>query len=409
MRRSFLSFLAGVLRHRLGVTVAAAALALIVGPVAAQTTAAPEAAASAAAPPTPAEPVRRLGGPPEGFVAPALPQPDETEAVRSRTQPGNNAPFWRAVRSSGEQQGTVNLPGGEKGTLIQATTRYPGSRTTSAGEAWRQVRNDWLVPYGAALLVIAVLALAIFYFTKGPLGGHEPDTGRKIERFTPFERAAHWTNATAFVLLAMSGIVMAFGKFFLLPILGPTLFGWLAYALKNLHNVVGPLFVVSLLIVIITFVRDNLPQSGDGAWLRAGGGLFGGAEPPSHRFNAGEKLIFWGGVLLLGLTCVVSGLFLDQLIPGIENTRRQMQIAHIVHGAATALMMVVFLAHIYMGTIGTRGAYRGMRTGYVDESWARELHGRWYEDVRAGRIPAQRSGDTPPDGTVLPTARPAAS
>jgi formate dehydrogenase subunit gamma len=368
------------------------------------------AAAQAAAAPVASMPAPRVAGPPEGFVAPALPQADESQAVREQTQTGNNAPFWRAVRHSGEQAGTVNLPGAEMGTLIQQFTRYPGSRMTTAGEAWRQVRNEWIIPYGAALLVIVVLALAIFYFTKGPIGGHHTDTGRKIERFTPFERAAHWINATAFVVLAVSGIVMAFGKFFLLPVLGPTLFGWLSYGLKTLHNLVGPLFVVSLLVVILTFIKDNFPQAADAAWIRRAGGLFSdGREPPSHRFNAGEKLIFWGGVLFLGIIVVASGLVLDQLLP-IENTRRQMQIAHLVHGTATAFMMAASIGHLYMGTIGTRGAYRAMRTGYVDEGWAQEHHALWYDDVKAGRIPAQRSGTPPPEGDpVLPPARPLAS
>jgi hypothetical protein len=61
------------------------------------------------------------------------------------------------------------------------------------------VRNNWLIPYGGALLLIALGAIALFYFARGPIDQHGPDTGRKIERFTPFERAAHWANAIAFV------------------------------------------------------------------------------------------------------------------------------------------------------------------------------------------------------------------
>ena len=30
-------------------------------------------------------------------------------------------------------------------------------------------------------------------------------------------------------------------------------------------------------------------------------------------------------------------------------------------------------------------AYKAMRYGYVDESWAKHHHTRWYEDVAAGR------------------------
>lgn len=332
------------------------------------------------------------GGAPAGFVAPAEPRPDETNAQRNKTQPGNNAPMWRAVRDQG---GTNSLPGAEQGVLIQPFVAYPGAPYTNAGEAWRQVRNRWIIPYGGSLVLITLLALAIFYWRKGPLG-HDGAGGRPIERFTPFERAAHWTNATAFVVLAVSGLVMAFGKFVLLPLIGSTLFGWLTYALKTLHNFVGPLFAVSLAIVLLTFLKDNLPTRADLTWLRRAGGLFGGHEVPSHRFNAGEKAVYWAGACVLGIVIVASGLVLDKLLPGLDYLRGDMQVAHMIHAVAAVLMMCLLIGHIYMGTIGMRGAYRAMRTGYVDEAWAEEHHQLWYDDIRAGKIPAQRSPEPAP-------------
>ena len=126
-------------------------------------------------------------------------------------------------------------------------------------------------------------------------------------------------------------------------------------------------------------------------WMLKGGGLFSGEEVPSHRFNAGEKIVFWGGVFLLGLIVVGSGLMLDKLIPGLMYYRETMQISHMVHAIAAILMMAMFLGHIYMGTIGMKGAYKGMKTGYVDETWAKEHHALWAQDVASGKIPAQRS------------------
>lgn len=383
-----LSFIA---RPLIGPALAAAMVGFLALPAAAQQPAAPAPAAATA---TDAK------GPPAGFVAPAEPKADENNAQRAKTQPGNNAPFWRDVRDSGLKEGTVSSPIHEGGVLVQRFVQYPGSSFTTAGEAWRQVRNRWIIPYGGSLLLISALALGLFYWRKGALGGHEPDTGRVIERFTPLERAAHWTNAIAFVVLAVSGIVMAFGKYFMLPVLGSTLFGWLSYALKNAHNFAGPLFAVSLVIVIITFIKDNLPRKEDLTWLLKAGGMFGGPEVPSHRFNAGEKGVFWAGVFLLGLVVVGSGLVLDKLIPGMAYLRGDMQIAHIIHAVAAVLMMALFLGHIYMGTIGMKGAYGAMRTGYVDEGWAKEHHALWYEDIQAGKIPAQRST---PSGTAAAT------
>jgi len=317
---------------------------------------------------------------------------DQTNAQRAEVQPGNNAPMWRAVGQG--VAGVTSLPktqAPEAGNLIQPFVQYPGSRLASAGEAWRQVRNNIIIPYGAALLLIAVGAMALFYFSKGTIELHGQETGRKIERFTPFERSAHWTNAIAFCALAISGIVMAYGKYFLLPIIGGTLFGWLTYALKNLHNFAGPLFTVSLLVVFITFVKDNMPSKDDLVWLLKGGGLFSGVEVPSHRFNAGEKVLFWAGVLFLGAVVVASGLVLNMLIPGLIYERATMQIANMVHGVASLFMMAMFIGHIYMGTLGMRGAYKAMREGYVDETWAKEHHELWYDDIKAGKIPAHRS------------------
>ncbi len=325
----------------------------------------------------------------------------QTNGERAKVQPRNNAPMWRQVGAG--VTGYSSLPKSESpeaGNLIQPFVQYPGSRLTNAGEAWRQVRNNWLIPYGGSLLLIVVLAIGIFYRAKGMIKNHAPDTGRKIERFTPFERAAHWSNAIAFVVLGVSGVVMAFGKFFLQPIIGGTLFGWLTYLLKNMHNFAGPLFAVSLAVVFFTFLRDNWPQKGDLQWLLKGGGLLGDAEVPSNRFNAGEKVVFWGGVFFLGLVVVSSGFVLDKILPGLVYERSTMQIAHMVHAVATVLMMSMFIAHIYLGTIGMQDAYKGMKTGYVDETWAKEHHEIWYDDVKAGKIPAQRSQPAAPGPAV---------
>jgi len=313
----------------------------------------------------------------------------QTNGERDKVQPGNNAPTWRQVGAGAT--GFSSLPTPEAGNLIQPFVQYPGSRLTNAGEAWRQVRNNWVIPYGGAVLLIVLGAIAVFYWRRGSLALHGAETGRKIERFTPLERSAHWANAIAFCILAVSGLVMAFGKFVILPVIGATLFGWLSFALKNAHNFAGPVFAVSLVVVIITFVRDNLPRAEDLRWLLYGGGMFGGKEVASHRFNAGEKVLFWAGVFLLGLVVVGSGLVLDKLLPSLVYERGTMQLAHMVHAVATVLMMAMFLGHIYMGTIGMQGAYKAMRTGYVDETWAKEHHELWLDDIQSGKIPAQRS------------------
>ncbi len=315
----------------------------------------------------------------------------QSNGERAKSQPGNNAPMWRAVGQGADGQSSLpKREAPEAGNLIQGQVQYPGSRMTNAGDAWRQTRNNIIIPYGGALIFITLLAVGLFYWRKGSIGLQGEESGKTIVRFTYFERAAHWANAIAFCTLAISGLVMAFGKFFMLPIIGNSLFGWLTYLLKNAHNFAGPLFAVSLVVVFCVFVRDNFPSKADLTWLLKAGGLFSSEHVPSHRFNAGEKIVFWGGVFFLGIIVVGSGLVLDKLIPNLEYLRATMQVSHMIHAVAALLMMAMFIGHIYLGTVGMKGAYKAMKTGKVDETWAKEHHEIWYDDVKSGKIPAKK-------------------
>ena len=351
------------------------------------------------------DPVPSAAAPGASAATLAEPQPNETNAQRAKTQPGNNAPFWRGVRNSGTTPGSVNnMQVGERGVLVQEFTQYPGTKLTTAGEAWRQLRNWWIIPIGGVIILFVVLAVALYYKIKGPIGGHGRQTGRVIERFTHFERVAHWSTAITFTILAVSGVVMSFGKFFLLPILGGQLFGWLTYALKTAHNFVGPLFAISMVVMFFTYLPSNWPTRADWAWLIRAGGMLGGEHPPSHRFNAGEKVVFWGGMLVLGVVVVVSGFALDKIVPGLDLTRPQMQVVHIAHAVFSMFIIAMFIGHAYMGTIGVTGSWRAMKTGYVDEGWAEEHHRLWYDDIVTGKIPAQRSVPRPPRSGEQPAA-----
>jgi len=320
----------------------------------------------------------------------------QNQAERTRDQPGNNSPTWRIIKDGAENYSS--LPALEAGVLIQPKAQFPGQdRATTAGEAWRQYRNGPMTMFGAGVILAALFVVTLLYFALGPIRSKEAPTGRRIERFTPVERIVHWAVAISFVVLAVSGLVMLFGRYLLLPIIGQTLFGYFTYLLKNLHNFVGPLFTVSIIVFFVLYVRDNLPGKTDIRWLLRFGGIFGGKEPSSGRFNAGEKIWFWGGLVLLGLVVSASGFVLDMLVPGMAYTRGNMQIANIVHIIGTTLMAAGAVGHIYLGTLGMEGAYDAMRHGYVDDTWAKEHHDLWYEQVQKGEYPRVRSQQRPGD------------
>ena len=326
---------------------------------------------------------------------PAPPGADQAKDQQKRTvdQPGNNAPVWREVKSG--QPNYVSIPGREAGVLVQQQARFPGQESmTTAGEAWRKFRNGPITFYGGWLVVLVLAIIAAIYFAMGPIKLHEPPSGRMIERFTLAERWVHWIVAVSFCVLGVSGLIILFGKHVVLPIFGPTLFGWLGNLSKNLHNFVAPLFIAGLLVFIVMYVKDNLPERGDLNWLANGWKFFKGEHLPAGRFNAGEKIWFWGGVVVLCLIMSASGVVM--LFPNVEmfELRATFQQASVVHAIAAVMVIAAGLGHIYLGTVGVEGAYRNMRDGYTDETWAKEHHQYWYEDVKSGKV-AAKSGPAP--------------
>jgi formate dehydrogenase subunit gamma len=295
------------------------------------------------------------------------------QAKREAVQPGNNAPFWRDVRSSDiDPYQTTQVRGPETRVLIQ-----------TQGEIWRQIRNGPVTIYGGWLLVIAFLVIGLFYWWRGKIMLHEPRTGREIVRFTDWERIVHWTTAIAFLILAVSGIFMLFGRYVILPLVGYTVFSALTIIGKNLHNFVGPLFVVCTLLMIITFIRGNGFRRYDWTWMRRAGDFLKGRHVPSGRYNAGEKVWFWLGVTLAGIVVSITGLVLD--LPNFGQGRETMQFANVIHAVAAVGFMALSLGHIYLGTIGLEGSYDAMRHGTVDETWAKEHHDIWYQEVMSAR------------------------
>ena len=332
------------------------------------------AAAQTPAPPTTA-PTKdaKLTNPPAAPTQVPNASSPPAPAQGSTAVPGwNNPPAeWGSVSTRPQY---ASIPGRETNVLIQA-----------GGREWRAFRNGALTQTGGWIIVGVLAAILAFYLIKGAVKLKGAPTGRLIERFNAVERAAHWTTAISFVLLGLTGIVMFFGKYIILPWLGYAGFSWLTIISKNLHNFVGPLFIFAIVVMFLIFVKDNFFHSIDWAWIRKFGGMFSADEVPSGRFNGLEKMWFWGGLVLLGIVMAVTGLVLD--FPNWNQGREAMQLANVIHVGAAVLFIAGGLGHIYMGTIGMQGAYRAMRDGYVDEEWAREHHSLWYEEVKAGRRP----------------------
>ena len=263
-----------------------------------------------------------------------------------------------------------------------------------AGHDWRKLRNGPLTFYGGIVVLVVPVLLLLFFVVKGQIKLKGTPTGRFIERFNSAERVAHWTMAISFVALALTGLALLFGKYVLMPWLGASGFSGIASVAKVIHNFVGPLFMFSVIVFIVLFIKDNMWRAYDMAWLGKFGGLLSGEHVPSGRFNAGEKGWFWAGVVLLGIAISISGAIL--LFPNWNTSRELMGETSLVHAGVACIFIAMSFAHIYLGTIGMAGAYKGMREGYVDETWAKEHHEIWYDEVKSGKRVEKMSGVAQP-------------
>jgi formate dehydrogenase subunit gamma len=308
----------------------------------------------------------------------------------------SDAEIWHDIRLG--ETGNVSIPDKSAGQMIQ-----------SPGEDWRLYRNGPVNDYLGYAMLATVVLLALFFAIRGRIKVEHGMSGIRIKRFSTLERMSHWLMALSFITLGISGLNFTFGRSLVLPVIGKDLFGPMSGFLKATHNYTAFAFMVGLVLAFVLWIVHNIPDRTDLNWLAKGGGLLSkSSHPPAKKFNAGQKLIFWG-VMLLGLSLSVSGwallfpfehhLFTDTFallgnigidVPAIlglpeppYSVIQEQQFNSAWHGIIAVVMICLILAHIYIGTIGMQGAYDAMGSGEVDLNWAREHHSLWVDEVMA--------------------------
>jgi formate dehydrogenase subunit gamma len=299
-----------------------------------------------------------------------------------------NIEMWGDLRKGA--QGTVSIPDKKAGILVD-----------SSGETWRALRNGPLPTYGAYALGGMLGLLVLFYLIRGRIRIANGPAGTTIERFTDFERIGHWLLAISFIILALTGLNVLYGRYVLLPVMGKEAFASLSEIAKWLHNYVALAFTVGLVMTFLTWVWYNFPHPRDLIWFLKGGGVIGSAHPPAKKFNGGQKILFWL-VMLGGISLVLSGLqlllpyefsffaktfaFLNNFgfnLPAELTANQEQQLAASWHGIVALFLTVVIIAHIYIGSVGMEGAFDAMGSGEVDVNWAKEHHSIWAEEELA--------------------------
>jgi formate dehydrogenase subunit gamma len=252
-----------------------------------------------------------------------------------------------------------------------------------AGRDWRHFHEVTLRWIGAVAILGVLAVLVIFYLLRGMIRIESGRSGQTILRFNAAERFVHWMTATCFIILALSGLNVTFGKPLLLPLMSPEAFtAWSEWA-KYAHNYLSFPFTLGVILIFFTWIAGNIPNRVDVEWFRRGGGMIGHDHPPAYRFNGGQKLIYWI-VVLGGSAIAFSGYLL--MFPFYGTDIQTMQNAEMAHGVIAMLFIAAMLGHIYIGTIGMEGAFEAMGEGTVDINWAKEHHNLWleHEGARAG-------------------------
>jgi formate dehydrogenase subunit gamma len=301
-------------------------------------------------------------------ISPASIAAEDNDLAGKVNNPGTQ--LWNEVRQrDGVLQGTTQVEGMDAGVLINVD-----------GERWRQFRREQMIPT-AGLVLGGILGLIIlFHLIKRGVPVDGGRSGKYLHRFRDVDRILHWTVASIFIFLALTGLILFAGRMVLIPLVGESVFGALASASKEGHNLFGPLFILGILGLFVRFISKNFLARGDIGWIFKGGGFFGGKHPTAGFFNMGEKIWFWA-VIVIGLLISVTGLILE--FPFFGQTRTIMALSLVLHGIGAVLLIGGSFGHIYVGTAGMKGSLDSMTKGYVDLNWARQHHDQWAAECEA--------------------------
>ena len=281
-----------------------------------------------------------------------------------------------ALKEGDKITGRISIPDTMASSLIQP-----------AGRDWRDFHRGKLPIIGGVAIIGMFAVLAIFLMVRGRVRVEDGFSGAKLLRFASFERFTHWLTASCFIVLALTGLNISFGRSLILPLFGPEAFSTMSAWAKLAHDYLAFPFMLGLVIMFLIWIKDNIPGKLDWQWLKQGGGILSeGKHPPARRFNAGQKGIFWI-VIIGGALMSVSGWFL--LFPYLPANVTTLQFWTVIHAVVAMLFIAAMMAHVYIGSIGMEGAFDAMGTGEVDLNWAKEHHSLWVAEEQAkGHAPS---------------------
>ena len=307
-----------------------------------------------------------------GGLAMAYGHPESEDQANPRSE------YWREVR------------GGTEGYTAASGEYTVSSLIQDDGQNWQQLRNGPIAAYGGAALLLTMVFLVAFFTVRGQVRTEPGLANATVPRWSLFERLLHWYTAILFIVLALTGLSLLFGRAILIPVLGAQGFaGWAGLSM-SIHNFLGPAFIIGVVVMIAVWLKNNIPARYDWEFFKQGGGMLKGTHPHAGKANAGEKLfVYWLGLVVAGTIVCVTGLILD--FPNFGQTRETMQLSHMLHSVTTLIWIVLMLGHGYLGSVGIEGALKTMTSGRADLNWAKQHNEIWVEKLLRDGVTSQPS------------------
>lgn len=209
-----------------------------------------------------------------------------------------------------------------------------------------------------------------------------------IARYSVGERVSHWVLALAFVLAAASGLAL----------FHPALY-WLSNLLgggtwtRILHPYVGLVMFVAFALLGMAVARFNRLDANDRLWLRNMRAVATNDEsklPEVGRYNAGQKLLFYGLTLCM-ILLLLSGIVMWRSLFSMYFSVEIIRLASLVHAVMAFVLVCAILLHAYFGISWAAGSMRAMTRGVVTPGWAWRHHRAWFREMIRAENPRTRA------------------
>lgn len=205
-----------------------------------------------------------------------------------------------------------------------------------------------------------------------------------ITRYRDRTRMNHWAVALLFICAGLTGLALFHPSMYFFS----TFFGGGQWT-RILHPFFGLFMVLGFVFLFFAVVRDNFWTRADTEWVKKAPQLIKTGDeqglPPVHKYNAGQKGVFWVFAISLVLLLITGFMFWQPWFADFFPIPLR-RIAMLVHAVAALALVLSVIVHVY-AAIWVKGSFRAMTRGTVHEDWAKSHHPLWYKEVTRANNP----------------------